>query len=69
MLGGDRGFFHGLSEETGASVINELVDACFDLAELFHQHPEAFMVLPVDELGFYASTVARMAKRREREKG
>jgi len=33
------------------------------MAHILHQHPDAFLDLPLDELNFYADATARLAKR------
>lgn len=65
MLIGGAKFFPRI-ERSEKEVIAELVDVCFDLAEVFGQHPDAFLHKTITELQFYSEQMVRMSKRRRR---
>jgi len=65
VLAGAAAFFYGLIDSADPSddPFEILVDACFDLAHTFNQHPDSFLDKPIDDLAFYAEATSRLAKR------
>jgi hypothetical protein len=64
VLRGHLGFFH-LTDD--ADPVRGQVDACFDLAAIFNQHPDTFLDKPIDDLAFYVEATVRLQKRQQRK--
>lgn len=55
-------FFYGLNDVS----IKDICDVCFDLADIFRQDPDVFLLKPLEDLPFYVENANRLQKRKNR---